>query len=91
MRRQRQTIDLPEAVARRLEESEIQHLTQLASAATLTAGTGGFDSHLLGELDLFATNLDNAVLIPLEESSVVVTPDDPDAFLDAINRSADTP
>ena len=47
------------------------------------AGTGGFDSHRLGEIDLYASNLANAILLQGEESGTVVTPDDPAAFLAA--------
>jgi hypothetical protein len=88
MRRQRQLVQLISPAARRLEPSEIEHLTSLATIAGLTAGTGGFDSHLLGEFDLYATDLGNAVLVEQEESSVVVTPDHPEHFLLTINNAA---
>ena len=87
MRRQRQIVPLVSPSARRLEPGEIEHLTGLATIAGLTAGTGGFDSHLLGEFDLYATDLGNAVLVEQEESSVVVTPDHPEPFLLAINTA----
>lgn len=87
MRRQRQTVPLISPCARRLQPGEIEHLTSLATIAGLTAGTGGFDSHLLGEFDLYATDLGNAVLVEQEENSVVVTPDHPEPFLLAINAT----
>lgn len=83
MRRQHQFVPLADATLRRLDGSEIAHLTNLATAAGITAGTGGFESHLLGEIDLYATRFDNAVLIQHEETATIVTPDDPDAFLAA--------
>jgi hypothetical protein len=81
MRRQSEVVPLRGAVARRLGADEIDHLQGLATVGGVTAGTGGFDSHRLGELDLYASSLDNAVLIDRGESSVVVTPDDPERFL----------
>ena len=83
MRRQRQTLILPGATVRRLTDGEIEHLTRLATSAGITAGTGGFDSHRLGELDLYASQLDHAVLIDQGETSAVVTPDTPGLFLEA--------
>jgi hypothetical protein len=86
--------------ARRLTQDEIRHLERLAESAGIVAGTGGYDSTRLGELDLYASDLSNAVLVecPLEESPrrtfssttppskrrLVVTPDDPEAFLAAL-------
>jgi len=84
MRRQRHQVDLGGVTARRLTSDEIEHLTRLATTAGITAGTGGFDSHQLGEIDLYATDLDHAVLIQHEEAATVVTPDDPPAFIDAV-------
>ncbi len=88
MQRQHQIVELGGATLRRLEAAEIEHLTRLATTAGITAGTGGFDSHLLGELDLYATRLDNAVLIQHEETATIVTPDDPDGFLAAASIAA---
>ena len=84
MRRQRHSVELTGSTPRRLEADEIEHLTRLATTAGFTAGTGGFDSHRLGEIELYATDLDHAVLIQHEETATVVTPDDPAAFLDAV-------
>jgi hypothetical protein len=83
MKRQHQIVTLTGSALRRLEAAELAHLTSLATAAGITAGTGGFESHLLGEFDLYATNLDNAVLIQHEETATIVTPDDPEAFMTA--------
>jgi hypothetical protein len=79
--RARLTIELERARVRLLEDGEIAHLRKLASTAGLVAGVGGFDSHLLGEFDLYASNLDKAVLIESSEDRIVVTPDQPAAFL----------
>lgn len=84
MRRWRETIPLGGARARKLEADEIEHLTRLATTAGITVGTGGFDSHRLGELDLYASDLERAVLVELEERALVVTPDDPDRFVATI-------
>lgn len=94
MRRQRHQVDLGGVSARRLEADEIEHLTGLATTAGVTAGTGGFDSHKVGEIELYATDLGQAVLIKHEESGTVVTPDDPTAFIDAVvaaSRAAEDP
>lgn len=72
--------------ARRLSDGEIEHLERLASAGGIVAGSGGFDSHLLGEFDLYATDLRNAVLLETDELRLVVTPDRPDDFLAALGH-----
>ncbi|MCZ6726296.1 MAG: PH domain-containing protein [Acidobacteria bacterium] len=84
MRRQRLPLPLLAPRARRLDEAERAHIAKLASNGLLLAGTGGFDSHLLGEFNLHATDLANAVLVDTGDSRVVVTPDDPAAFLLAL-------
>jgi hypothetical protein len=88
MRWRRERLPLASATARRLTPDETTHLERLATAGGVVAGIGGFESHLLGELDLYASNLANAVLIELSDQRLVVTPDDPDAFLAALSRSA---
>ena len=75
-------VPLPPLAARRLRPDEIDHVEALATAGGVVAGTGGFDSHRLGEFDLYASDLANAVLVEAEEMRVVVTPDEPEAFLD---------
>ncbi len=87
MRRQSETLPVRGVAVRRLTGDEIEHLERLATLGGVTAGTGGFDSHLLGELDLYASEFDNAVLIVLGETSAVVTPDQPEAFLEAIGAA----
>lgn len=84
MRRRRERFPLAGAAARRLSPEEIAHLQGLATTGGVTAGTGGFDSRLLGELDLYASDFANAVLVDLGENRVVVTPDNPDDFLEAV-------
>jgi hypothetical protein len=81
-------VPLEGAAARALEAEEIAHIRRLASTAGLVAGVGGFDSHLLGEFDLYASDLDHAVLIECGEERFVVTPDNPEEFLAAIRADA---
>jgi hypothetical protein len=90
MRRQSESLPIPGLVARPLERDEIAHLSRLATVSGITAGTGGFDSHRLGELDLYASDLDHAVLLDRGESSVVVTPDEPERFLAALAAAGAT-
>ncbi len=87
-RRQRISVSLSGHKARRLKATERRHLEGLASTGGVVAGSGGFDSHQLGEFDLYASNLDNAVLVEAGQSRLIVTPDDPEAFLDAIERTS---
>lgn len=84
MRRRRERFPLAGAEARRLSPEEIEHLERLATSGGVTAGTGGFDSRLLGEIDLYASNLGNSVLVEIGESRLVVTPDNPDGLLQAL-------
>ena len=85
MRRRRERYDLAGATARRLTPEEISHMERLATNGGVTAGTGGFESHLLGEFDLYATDLANAVLVDLGETRLIVTPDEPEGFLEALS------
>lgn len=78
-----------ELSVRRLDGEEIAHLEQLASAGGIVAGSGGFDSHVLGEFDLYATDLRNAVLVESFGSRYVVTPDRPDDFIEHLKRAGD--
>ncbi len=84
MRWQRERVPLGGATARRLTPEETAHLERLASTGGVVAGSGGFESHLLGELDLYASDLAHAVLVELPERRLVVTPDDPDGFVAAV-------
>jgi hypothetical protein len=88
MRWRRERLPLAGATARRLTPEEAAHLERLATAGGVVASIGGFESHLLGELDLYASDLSHAVLIELPDQRLVVTPDDPNAFLAALSRSA---
>ena len=72
------------ATARRLTADEIGHVAGLSQTAGFLTSASGFDSHLLGELELYASNLANAVLVDLGEDRLVLTPDDPEAFLTAL-------
>jgi hypothetical protein len=84
LRRQRLRLPLLAPTARPLDAAERDHVARLASHGPLVAGTGGFDSHLLGEFNLYATDLDRAILVDTGDGRVVVTPDDPAAFLRAL-------
>jgi len=85
MRRRRERFAAAGATARRLTPEEIDHLERLATNGGVTAGTGGFESHRLGELDLYASDLAHAVLVDLGETRLIVTPDDPEGFLEALS------
>jgi Bacterial PH domain len=86
MRRRRERFAVAGAEAWRLTPDEVAHLETLTTAGGVAAGTGGFESHRLGEFDLYATNLQNAVVVDLGESRLIVTPDDPGAFLEALAK-----
>jgi hypothetical protein len=88
MRRRRERFPVSGAAARRLTSEETAHLEGLASAGGLTAGSGGFESHLLGEIDLHASDFSHAVLVDLGESRLIVTPDAPDELLAALRNTA---
>lgn len=80
MRRRRERFRVAGAEVRRLTPEETEHLERLANTGGVTAGTGGFESRLLGEFDLYASDLAHAVLVDLGETRLVVTPDDPEGF-----------
>ena len=84
-------VPLEGAAVRALGTEEIAHIRRLASTAGLVAGVGGFDSHLLGEFDLYATDLGHAVLVDCGEERFVVTPDNPAEFLAAARTGAKSP
>ncbi len=89
LRTRRSLLELPRAglEARALSADERAHLERLASHAFVVAASGGFDSHLLGEFDLYASDLQHALLIEAGDTRLVVTPDDPERFLAALARS----
>ncbi len=82
-------LPLPALAARRLRPDEIAHVEGLATAGGIVAGSGGFDSHRLGEFDLYASDLANAVLVESEETRLVVTPDAPEEFLASLPIAAE--
>ncbi len=79
-------VDLTGASARLLTDEEKVHLERLVSVGGMVATSGGYDSHRLGEFDLYASNLDNALLLEAEDSRFVLTPDDPRRFVWAVGR-----
>lgn len=88
MKSQRLHLPLLAPTVRALDAAEREHTERLASNGLLVAGTGGFDSHLLGEFNLHATDLDNAVLVETGDTRVVVTPDDPEGFITAFREAS---
>lgn len=86
MQRGRSSFPLLEVRARRLSGDEIGHLEGLAThAGGVVSGTGGVESHRLGELKLYLTDLGKAVLVDSGEARLVVSPDDVDGFLGALD------
>lgn len=79
-------IDLEGAKARLLAVEELEHLELLVSVGGIVATSGSYDSHRLGEFDLYASDLGNAVLLETEETRLVVTPDDPSGLVEAVGR-----
>lgn len=96
MRRQRQSLELVGASARRLSAEELVHLASLSSASGVIFATASFESHVLGAFDLFATDLKNAVAVEVDATENddeerirwVLTPDDVDGFLEALEAAA---
>jgi hypothetical protein len=86
MRTRRERFAVSGAPARRLTPEETAHVEGLATTGGVAAGSGGFESHRLGEIDLYASDYSHAVLIDLGESRLNVTPDDPDGFLAALRK-----
>lgn len=84
MRRALRRLPLANSHARRLDRTDVEHLEGLTSLGGFVAGSGGFDSHRLGEFDLYASRLDHSVLVETEDGRVIVTPDDPEDFLQAL-------
>lgn len=84
MRRRHERFPIAGAEARRLTAEEVESLERLATSGGLVAGTGGFESRLLGELDLYASDFANSVLVEAGDLRMVVTPDDPEGFLAAL-------
>jgi hypothetical protein len=78
-------IPLEGASARALTADELAHLERLASAGGFVVSCGGFDSHLLGEFDLYASDLSHGVLVEGIDHRVVLTPDDPLRFLEVLD------
>ena len=79
-------IDLEGASARLLTEDEREHLERLVSVGGIVATSGSYDSHQLGEFDLYASDLSNAMLLETEEARLVLTPNDPRGMVDAVGR-----
>lgn len=76
---------------RALRPEEIEHLEGLASAGGVVAGSGGFDSRLLGEFDLYASDLDQSLFVQGLGGRFVITPDQPEEFIRRFAQMAASP
>ena len=54
------------------------------------AFAGWFRSRTLGRFRAFVTDTSRCVVLEFEKQKIVVSPDDPEAFLDALNVEAET-
>jgi hypothetical protein len=88
MRRRVQRLALVEPRGRSLTDDERRHLEGLVSAGGFTAGTGGVDSHRLGEVEIHASDFDHALLVETGEERLVLTPDEPERFLATLRLAA---
>lgn len=88
MRHALRRLPLADATIRRLNEEEIEHLSGLTSSGGFVAGAGGFDSHVLGEFDLYASRLENSVLVETLDGRVILTPDEPEIFIETVLNAA---
>lgn len=88
-----QAIEVPlaDAAGRRLDSDESDHLASLATLGGITLPTGGFESHRLGEFQLYASDLSHALLLESGEERIILTPDDPEGFLAACIPSSPEP
>jgi hypothetical protein len=84
-RRRQERFAAAGAEARRLKPGEVSHLETLAAGGWVAVGWGGFESHRLGEFDLYASDLAQAVLVDLGATRLILTPDDPEGFLEALS------
>ncbi|MGB6335579.1 MAG: PH domain-containing protein [Thermoanaerobaculia bacterium] len=87
-RSRRVKIPLEGVSAKALTPDELAHLERLAAVGGFVVATGGFDSHLLGEFDLYASDLGHAVLVEAMDHRLVLTPDDPTRFREALAATA---
>ena len=85
------SVPIEDARIRLLEAEEIEHLESLASAGGFVAGSGGFDSRILGEFDLYASDFAQALHIQTMEGRFIVTPDRPAEFLEKFLQMAASP
>jgi hypothetical protein len=84
-------VSIEGAQIRPLEPQEIKHIENLASVGGFVAGSGGFDSRLLGEFDLYASDLAHGLWVQGPAGRFVVTPDDPTKFLREFEQMATSP
>lgn len=85
MQRGRAAYPLLEVEARPLDADEIDHLRGLSThAGGVVAGTGGLESSRLGELEMFVSDLERAILVDTGEARLVLSPGDPGAFIAAL-------
>lgn len=82
LRRQRLPRPAPRS-ARLLTDDEVEHLRQLTRWSGFQVATGGYESRMLGEIEVYTSNLERPVLLQLAEEALVVTPDEPERFVAA--------
>jgi len=87
MRRSRRVLRLKNPSWRLLEAADIAYLHGLTSVASLVFSSASFDSQRFGEVELFATDLDRAILIEVDDPEDdearlrwILTPDDTEEF-----------
>ena len=79
-------IDLSGLREIRRDPQAIKGSTRLFGNAGLFSFSGVYRSRKLGRYRLFATDPENAVILVRASGTVVVTPADPDAFIEAVRR-----
>lgn len=84
LRRRRLARPAPRS-ARTLTAEENEHLKQLTRWSGFQVATGGYESRMLGEIEVYTSNLDRPVLLELTEEALVVTPDEPDRLVTAVH------
>ncbi len=80
-------IDLSEINSAEHKPAAIEHLTRTWGNGGVYAYVGDFHSNTLGDFKAYVTNWDDAVVLRLNEGTVVVSPSDPAAFVEAVNTA----
>lgn len=80
-------IELREINSAEHNPSVTEHLTRTWGNGGVYAYVGDFHSDTLGNFKAYVTNWDDAVVLRLNEETVVVSPSDPAGFVDAVNAA----